>query len=226
MPYIVDQKTSEEFMQNSIMLKRVKRINGIAFFVYLISGFIMMAYSLTSMVGLSWDWIAMYTHIPLMSYVSFILIIDSFIICPLSFYLTYRVSLLHHSLSGLIVIPVQIANYGLMIWLNAIHFFERIPIAFYAVTIYSVLCILAGGANMWAVIKYHWLEDQEGFPQFNPRFEEYNENKHEREIMDPYLREMQRRQKASSGEMTELGTTDEKLDTYEKTHTPSSMDSI
>ena len=172
MPYIVDKETAAELSRNHMLLKRVKRINGIAFFTYLIGGLLMIPYSLISMVGLSWDWIAMYTHIPLMSYVSFILIIDMFIVCPLSFWLTYRVSQLHHSLSGLIVLPIQVANYGLMIWLNAVHFFDRVPVAFYAVTAYSVACILTGGANMWAVIKYHWLEDQEGFPQFNPRFEE------------------------------------------------------
>ncbi len=226
MPYIVDQETSREFMQNYTMLKRVKRINGIAFFTYLIGGLMIMAYSLVSMVGLAWDWVAMYTGIPLMSYISFILIIDTFIIAPLSFYLTYRVSILHHSLSGLIVLPLQIANYGLMIWLSFIHFFDRIPVAFAAISIYCLACIFTGAANMWAVVKYHWLEDQEGFPQFNPRYEEYKEKRREREIMDPYLREMQRVQKASNGEMNELGTTDETLEQYEKVHIPSNMDSI
>lgn len=226
MPYIIDRETSMEFMRNYTLLKRVKRINGIAFFTYLIGGLLIMAYSLVSMVGLSWDWIAMYTGIPLMSYISFILIIDTFIVAPLSFYLTYRVSILHHSLSGLIVLPLQVANYGLMIWLNIIHFFDRIPIAFTIVSLYSLACIFTGAANMWAVIRYHWLEDQEGFPQFNPRYEEYKENRREREIMDPYQLRMQQIQKRSSGEMNDLGTTQDELEKYEKVHIPSEMDSI
>ena len=226
MPYFVDKETIAEYARNNSLLKRVKRINGIAFFTYLIGGLMIMAYSLVSMVGLSWDWIAMYTGIPLMSYISFILIIDTFIIAPLSFYLTYRVSILHHSLSGLIVLPLQVANYGLMIWLNIIHFFDRIPIAFTIVSLYCLACIFTGAANMWAVIRYHWLEDQEGFPQFNATFEEYKENKREREIMDPYQRRMQQIQKRSTGEMTELGTTQDELEKYEKVHIPSEMDSI
>lgn len=226
MPYIVDNETIKELSINFAMLKKVKRIFSIAFITYLIGGLIMIPYSFTSMVGLSWDWIGMITDIPLMSYISFILIIDTIIICPLSFYLTYRVSMLHHSLSGIIVFPVQVANLALMIWLYIIHFFDRIPIAFFAIAIYSVACIVTGAANLWAVYKYHWLEDQEGFPQFNPRFEEYKENKREREIMDPYQLRVNQLQRNSTGEMTDLGTTQEELEHYEQVHIPSNMDSI
>lgn len=226
MPYFTDKETLAEYTRNKMLLKRVKRINSAAFFTYLIAGLLIIPYAFTSMVGTSWDWLINYLGETLFAHVSFILILDTIIIAPLSFYLTYRVSLLHHSLSGLIVIGMQVANYMFIIFLNNKEFFGRIHMAFYAMSAYSVLCILMGAANMWAVIKYHHLEDQEGFPQFDANFEEYKAKKQEREIMDPYKRQMQEIQRRSSGEMTELGTTQDELEKYEKIHVQSDMDSI
>ncbi|MDO4863421.1 MAG: hypothetical protein Q4A05_04540 [Ruminococcus sp.] len=226
MPYFVDKETMAEFARNSVLLKRVKRINSIAFFTYLIGGLIMIPYSFTSMVGTSWDWLMGAMGEPYFAHVAFILIIDTLIVCPLSFYLTYRASLLHHSLSAMIVIAIQVANYIFMIVLNNMGFFGRIRIAFIGMSVYSVACILTGGANMWAVIKYHWLEDQEGFPQFSATFEEYKEKQREREIMDPYELRKRQLQRGSSGEMNDLGTTQDELEHYEKVHVPSNMDSI
>lgn len=226
MPYFVDNETAKELARNHMLMKKIKKINSIAFFVYLIGGILMMAYAFTSMVGLSWDWIPILTNQSLLSTVSFLMIVTSILICPLSFYLTYRASLLYHSLSALITISLQIAYLIFMIILKNVGFFNRIPIAFYIAAIYSIICIAVGSVNFWAVIKYHWLEDQEGFPQFNPRYEEYKEHKHEREIMDPYQLRINQLQRQSNGEMTDLGTTQDELETYEKVHIPSEMDSI
>ena len=70
------------------------------------------------------------------------------------------------------------------------------------------------------------LEDQEGFPQFNARFEEYKEKRREREIMDPYELRKRELQRTSTGEMSDLGTTQDELAQYEKVHVQSNMDSI
>ena len=225
-PYFVDNRTAAEFAKNLTTMKKVRKINSIAFFVYLIGGILMICYSFTSLVGISWDWIPILTNQSTLMNVSFAMIIDAVIVCPLSFYLTYRASILHHSLSAMLVIALQVASFIIMIILFTKGFFERIPIAFYGKAIYAVACIITGAFNFGAVIKYHWLEDQEGFPHFNPRYEEYNEHKREREIMDPYQRRMQEIQKRAAGEMTDIGSTQDQLEKYEKVHIPSDMDSI
>lgn len=226
MPYIVDNETAAELARNHVMIKKVRRLNTIAFFAYLIGGIIMIPYAFTSMVGLSWDWLSVALDKTPLSNIAFFLIIDTVIVCPLSIYLTYRASLLHHDLSAIIVIALQTANYILMIVLYLRHFLDRLPIAFIAVTIYSLACIFTGAGNLWAVIKYHYLEKQQGFPQFNARYEEYKEDRFQRGIIDPYELRMKQIQKASTGEMNDLGVTQEKLEKYEEVHLPDSMDSI
>ena len=226
MPYFVDNETAARFTRNQVAMKRVRRVNSIAFFIFLIGGLIMIPASFLSLTGTSWDWLMGATGERYFAHVAFIMIVDSLVICPLAFYLTYRVSLLHHSLSGLIVIPLMIANLIFMLVLHKMGFFGLIAAPFWAMLVYCTACAAAGAANMWAVIKYHWLEDQEGFPQFNARFEEYKEHKREREIMDPYQKQMNEIKRRSTGEMSELGTTQDKLEQYEKVHVQSDMDSI
>ncbi len=226
MPYIVDNETAAKFTRNHAMMKKVRRVNSVAFFVFLIGGLIMILSSFLSITGTAWDWLMGATGNRYYAHVAFIMILDSVIVCTLAFYLTYRVSLLHHSLSGLIVIPILIANLVFILILHKKGFFGLIGAPYYAMVTYCIVCTIAAAANMWAVIKYHWLEDQEGFPQFNARFEEYKEKRREREIMDPYELRKRELQRASTDEMSDLGTTQDELAQYEKVHVQSNMDSI
>ena len=65
------------------------------------------------------------------------------------------------------------------------------------VTIISVLFLPATHK------KYHWLEQQEGFPYFNERFEEKKNSLYEYENNNPYQKVLDR-YKESSGKMDEI----------------------
>ena len=55
--------------------------------------------------------------------------------------------------------------------------------------------------------KYHWLEEQDGFPNFEPQLAMYDMDKQQRAIKDPYAikkEEIEKRNAAQQGEMEEL----------------------
>lgn len=58
--------------------------------------------------------------------------------------------------------------------------------------------------NFMNIKKYRWLEQQDGFPQFEPKLKEYDMDRVQRAIKDPYARKMEERQRSSSGSMDEL----------------------
>jgi hypothetical protein len=226
MPFIVDKEFGRELSRNYGLMKTCKKINGIAFFTYIILGILMMAYSFISIVGVSWDWLSVELEQTPFAYIAFAMILDTFIVCPLSAFLTYRASIHHHDLAAMIVLAIQAVNMVLMIVLECKGIISRIPVAFIGMMIYTVACLVTGGANMWAIIKYHWLEQQRGFPHFSARFEEQKEDKFQRGIMDQFEQEVSRLKKTSSDEMNDIGQSDEKLDKYQHEHKPSTMDEI
>ena len=61
-------------------------------------------------------------------------------------------------------------------------------------------------ANFLNIKKYRWLEQQDGFPNFEPRLKEYDMDRAQRNIKDPYARKMEEMKKnnASAGHMDEL----------------------
>lgn len=226
MPFIVDKEFGRELSRNYGLMKTCKKINSIAFFTYIILGILMMAYSFISIVGVSWDWLSVELEQTPFAYIAFAMILDTFIVCPLSAFLTYRASIHHHDLAAMIVLAIQAVNMVLMIVLECKGIISRIPVAFIGMMIYTVACLVTGGANMWAIIKYHWLEQQRGFPHFSARFEEQKENKFQRGIMDQFEQEVSRLKKTSSDAMNDIGQSDEKLDKYQHEHKPSTMDEI
>ncbi len=226
MPFIVDKEFGRELSRNYGLMKTCKKINSIAFFTYIILGILMMAYSFISIVGVSWDWLSVELEQTPFAYIAFAMILDTFIVCPLSAFLTYRASIHHHDLAAMIVLAIQAVNMVLMIVLECKGIISRIPVAFIGMMIYTVACLVTGGANMWAIIKYHWLEQQRGFPHFSARFEEQKEDKFQRGIMDQFEQEVSRLKKTSSDEMNDIGQSNEKLDKYQHEHKPSTMDEI
>ncbi|MBO6116015.1 MAG: hypothetical protein J6P14_02545 [Ruminococcus sp.] len=226
MPFIVDKEFGRELSRNYGLMKTCKKINSIAFFTYIILGILMMAYSFISIVGVSWDWLSVELEQTPFAYIAFAMILDTFIVCPLSAFLTYRASIHHHDLAAMIVLAIQAVNMVLMIVLECKGIISRIPVAFIGMMIYTVACLVTGGANMWAIIKYHWLEQQRGFPHFSARFEEQKEDKFQRGIMDQFEQEVSRLKKTSSDAMNDIGQSDEKLDKYQHEHKPSTMDEI
>lgn len=226
MPFIVDKEFGRELSRNYGLMKTCKKINGIAFFTFIIGGVLMMAYSFISIVGVSWDWLSVELGQTPFAYIAFALILDTVIVCPLSAFLTYRASIHHHDLAGMLVLAIQGINLVLIIVLECKGIISRIPVAFIGMMIYTVACLVTGGANMWAIIKYHWLEQQRGFPHFSARFEEQKEEKFQRGIMDQFEQNVSRLKRTSSDSMTDIAQTDAKLETYQHEHKPSSMDEI
>ena len=99
MPFIVDKEFGRELSRNYGLMKTCKKINSIAFFTYIILGILMMAYSFISIVGVSWDWLSVELEQTPFAYIAFAMILDTFIVCPLSAFLTYRASIHHHDLA-------------------------------------------------------------------------------------------------------------------------------
>ena len=58
--------------------------------------------------------------------------------------------------------------------------------------------------NFLNIKKYKWLEQQEGFPQFEPKLREYDMEKAQRNIRDTYAAKTEERQKNSTGGMDEI----------------------
>lgn len=226
MPFIIDKETGEEFSKNLVALKKCRKVYAVVFFTYLVAGLFFVLYSFISITSTSWDWLFYELEVGLFSTVVFMLIIDSVIIAPLAFFLAYRGCMKQHDLCAALAPVVVAANYALMIVLKVRHFFDHIPPAFVVVSVYSLLCIAVSVANIRANVKYHWLEQQEGFPQFSERFYEQQEDKFQRGIMDQYEQEVSRLKKTSADAMTDVGSSGKSLEKYEYEHKPSSMDEL
>ena len=58
--------------------------------------------------------------------------------------------------------------------------------------------------NFLNIKKYRWLEQQDGFPNFEPRLKEYDMDRAQRSIKDPYAQKMEEMKANNSHEMQEL----------------------
>lgn len=59
-------------------------------------------------------------------------------------------------------------------------------------------------ANFLNIKKYRWLEQQDGFPNFEPRLKECDMDRAQRNIKDPYAQKMEDMDKNNIHEMQEL----------------------
>lgn len=73
-------------------------------------------------------------------------------------------------------------------------------LGFMLIVLFSVLCGLVVYTNK----KYHYLEQQEGFPYFNERFEKQKSDSIQYKIKDPYQQRLEEIQKNSSDSMDEI----------------------
>lgn len=58
--------------------------------------------------------------------------------------------------------------------------------------------------NFLNIKKYRWLEQQDGFPNFEPRLKEYDMNRAQWDIKDPYAQKMEEMKANNSHDMQEL----------------------
>ncbi|MDE5619241.1 MAG: hypothetical protein K2I80_01775 [Ruminococcus sp.] len=84
-----------------------------------------------------------------------------------------------------------------MLFLNVLtmYYIDNIPV--FITVISSVLLTFTHK-------KYHYLEQQDGFPYFNERFEENKNSLSDYNNNNPYQQTMERYKKASSGEMDDI----------------------
>ena len=217
---------NNDFSRNYTLLKRCKKLYSYMFYYFLVAGLLLVIYSITSMTGLAWDWLAVAGGADPLSPVAFVMTIDSVIVAPLCFFLAYRGSLRQNDLSVLLLMMLALGNLTFLIVLEKKHFFDRIMVSFLVGALYSAAALVLGAVNMKTNRTYHWLEEQPGFPLFNERAEEQRFNKIQRGIKDEFQQEMERRMKTASDSMTDLGQAQGELEKYVPEHKPSDMDSI
>ena len=217
---------NNDFAKNYTKMKRCQKYYTWVFYYFIVAGLLLTIYAFTSMTGLAWDWLAVAAGVDPLSPVSFVLIIDAFIVAPLNVFLVWRGALKHNDLSVILLLMLNLGNLAFLCVLWGHKFFHRIPLAFAVFLLYSIAALVLGGVNMKANITYHWLEEQPGFPLFNERAEEQRFDRIQRGIKDQFQQEMERRMKTASDSMSDLGAAGGELEKYVPEHKPSDMDSI
>ncbi|WP_028520805.1 hypothetical protein [Ruminococcus flavefaciens] len=88
-----------------------------------------------------------------------------------------------------------IAEVGVMFFSDGISVLGVVEVAVF--TYFAV-------GNFLNIKKYRWLEQQDGFPNFEPRLKEYDMDRAQRNIKDPYAQKMEDMHKNNTHEMQEL----------------------
>ncbi|MBR6670076.1 MAG: hypothetical protein IKL31_04935 [Ruminococcus sp.] len=218
---------SNDMTLNLMRLKRCKKIYSFVFYIYLLGGILLIVYSIVNSVIFAWEWFyAITTTARSPSGLVIGVIIDAIIVAPPAFILAYHGSVKQHDIYAIFALVLISLNLVLMIILKNKKFFDPMPFAFYVVLLYSVVCIGVSLLNIWANIVYHKLENSYGFPHFNERFSEYEEEKNQRKIMDKYEMEMRRRMKTATDTMSGVDSPIEILEDNDLSHKPDIMDSL
>ncbi|MBR4023214.1 MAG: hypothetical protein IKI94_11625 [Ruminococcus sp.] len=217
---------NKEMARNLVLLKKCRRIHSTTFYIFLVGGIMFIIYAFLNSAIFAWEWLYAKTSITSPSGVVIAVIIDALIVAPLAFFFAYRASIKLHDLCAVWGILLETANLILMIYLKSDGFFKPLKFAFYVASLYSVLGIITLSFNLWANIVYHKLEEAEGFPHFNERFTEYEEEKLQRKIMDKYEISMRERMKTSTDTMGGVDYSNDILEENISTHKSDMMDSI
>lgn len=214
-----------EIARNALKMKKCKKIWSYTFYVYLVGGIFMIMYSLTSMTGVSWDWFMTLMGKDSLSGVAFLMIADYFVVAPLGFFLAFKGSYGHSDLGAMLAPVLNIANLIFVTILRFKHLFDINPVAFYISLFYSSLCIGVSVFNIRANYVYHQLETQRGFPHFNERFIEREEEQNMKERMKEY-KDTHKSNKKIISDMDDVSLTGNNLEKYEHVHQQSTMDDI
>ena len=227
MDIINDNELQMQLSRNLCKLKRCNKTYFCIFFTYIVLGLLILLYSIISMVGLAFDYgFFLSLHNDPISSVAFVNILDAFFVAPLACFLAYRGSYKQHDLCVLFSLILMVGNFFMLIFIREKGVFFRMPSSFYVLSAYSLICGVASAVNLRTNSVYHWLEQQQGFPQFNARFEQQKEDKFQRDIIDEFELNMIRIQKTSSDTMPDVSVTSGKIDKYVFEHKPDNMDGI
>ena len=218
---------TQEFSQNSMKLKRCKKIYTVTFFYFVIASIAFLLYGIIGLVSVGAD--QYLNHViekVVITPVTTAFAIDALLVAPVTAYLGYRLNLLKHDLSGLLGIMLHTGNIILCLVGNAHKMFDAIKLPFYVTMVYSILCLTCFVLMLRTNAVFRWLEDQIGYPYFNERMLEQEFDRKQMEIKSPFQVEMERRMKTASDSMNDIGSTDQVLEHYEAVHKPSEMDSL
>ncbi|GEM_PF-923526 len=191
---------------NLSSLKKCRKKYTVIFFYSIISSLILFLYGFINLVSISPDmFILKMTENTdnMLSPNYFALFIDALIVAPLSLYFGLRVSISQHDLSAFFNISLLTGNILLFFLKRDWDFFHRVPISFFVYVIFSFAGIFFSVLGLTTNFKYHWLEEQEGFPHFSEHLAEYEQNK-TRENGSTYLAEFKRFGKTSQSFMDDL----------------------
>ncbi|SHM42445.1 hypothetical protein [Ruminococcus flavefaciens] len=167
----------EEYKQNRTAMKRIKKEDTVIFIVFAVN-----------MIMAIWLFIAFF-----MSFDKKILFSSIFgaAASVIGFLSAYRKDSALAIVSGVFLVAEMIG----------VFFFGFVTLlGFVLAGVFIVFAV----RNFNNIKKYKWLEQQDGFPQFEPKLKEYDMNRVQRSIKDPYAIKMEERQRSSYGNMDEI----------------------
>ncbi len=219
---------NQEFSRNHAMLIRCNKIYKFSFYFFIASSILVLLFSVFESVGGIPDYtirVRLAEAQPITPVILFFFL-DAVLLAPVSAYLGYRATILHHDLSAIAIAIVHGLHLVLITLLKVKHWFDVYTLPYYVFAVFSAALITAALITLRNNVKFHWLEEQVGYPYFNERALDQEFDRRQMEIKSPYQLEMERRMKTATDSMTDLGSTSETLEKYEHQHVESEMDDI
>lgn len=194
--------------RNLAQLKKCRKIYTILFYYFIASTIIIILYGFLSLVSISLD-----VGFSIMQYSDALspnflqIFFYSLILGPVCAFFGYKITVKQRDIYALLCIAFLSGNFILLITKKDLRFFNQVPIAYWLFIVYSISGIIAAVIGLKTTITYHWLEEQPGFPLFNERQMNYDFDKNQHKIKDPYQINIEKRVKTASNSMTELDFT-------------------
>ena len=195
------------YVRHLTTLRSCRKKYTIIFFYSIASSIMLLLYGFLNLVSISPDmYILKMTenNSNLLSPNYFVLFIDSLIVAPLALYFGLRVSISQHDLSALLNILLLTSNLILFFVNRDWDFFHRVPITFAFYALFCVTGIFFSMLGLKTNFRYHWLEEQDGFPHFSEHLAEYEMYGRNWDKYNPYITESERRSKTAQDHMDEL----------------------
>lgn len=206
---------AQDFAHNRTMMNRINKIRSLLFFMY---------------------FPPMIVYVPVAFFMGFITNVsvaglDALIVIPFVAYCAFQACYRYRDFMAILVIAALIVNQLLLMFLSPYEnsMFHKFEIFHKCSIIHFVLLAICGTAaviNLKTNIRYHKLEECEGFPHFNERFFDQEMDRQQSKIKDPYQDKMDTRIRHSSDEMTDIDFGDRKYQEYPKNNGSDTMDSI
>lgn len=194
--------------RNLAQLKKCRKIYAILFYYFVASSIIIILYGFLSLVSISLDVgfrIMQYSDALSPNFMQIFLY--SLILGPVSTFFGYKISLKQRDIYALLCIAFLSGNFILLLIKKDLRFFNQVPIAYWLFIVYTISGIIAAIIGLKTNMTYHWLEEQPGFPLFNERQMNYDFDKNQHKIKDPYQISIEKRARTASDSMTELDFT-------------------